>query len=49
MAEIIITIKLKAFILIELAIPADKNVTQQEAEEKLNTRIYVQRYNECGT
>jgi hypothetical protein len=47
--DIIITNKKeKTCILIDVAIPADRNVTQKEAENKLNTRVYVQRYNECG-
>jgi hypothetical protein len=36
-------------VLIDVAIPADRNGMQKEAEKKLNTRIYVWRYNECGT
>jgi hypothetical protein len=30
---------------IDVAIPADRNVTQKKAERKLNTTVYVQRYN----
>jgi hypothetical protein len=33
----------------DVAIPGDRNVTYEEAENKLNTRIYVQKINECGT
>jgi hypothetical protein len=36
-------------ILTDVAIPADRNVTQKEAEKKVNTRFYAQRHNECGT
>jgi hypothetical protein len=28
-------------ILIDMAIQADRNITQKEAEKKLNTRVYV--------
>jgi hypothetical protein len=31
-----------------VAKPADRNVTQKEAEKKINTRISVRRCNECG-
>jgi hypothetical protein len=41
--------KQKTCMLIDVAIPADRNVTQKEAEKKLNTSVYVYRYNECGT
>jgi hypothetical protein len=33
--------KEKPCILIDVAIPADRNVTQKEAGKKLNTRVYV--------
>jgi hypothetical protein len=39
----------KTCIVIDVAKPADRNVTQKEAEKKLSTRICVKRYNECGT
>ena len=35
--------KEKTCILIDVAIPADRNVTQKEAEKKLNTTVCVQR------
>ena len=35
--------------LIDVAIPAYRNVTKKETEEKLNTRVYVERCNECKT
>jgi hypothetical protein len=38
--------KEKTCVPIDVAIPADRNVTQKEAEKKLNTKVYVQRYNE---
>ena len=41
--------KEKTCTLIDVTIPADRNVVQKEAEKKLNTRVYTQRYNECGT
>ena len=43
--------KEKTCTLIDVAIPADRNVVQKEAEKKLkySTRVCVQRYNECGT
>ena len=41
--------KEKTCTLIDVAIPADRNVVQKEAKKKLKTRVYVQRYNECGT
>jgi hypothetical protein len=31
----------KTCTIIDVAIPADRNVVQKEAEKKLNTRIYV--------
>jgi hypothetical protein len=36
-------------ILIDVKIPAERNVMQKEAAKKLNTRVYVRRHNECGT
>jgi hypothetical protein len=33
--------KEKACILIDVAIPADRNVTQKDAEMKLNPKVYV--------
>jgi hypothetical protein len=39
----------KTCVLIDVAIPVDKNVMQKEAEMKLNIRLYVYRYSECGT
>jgi len=33
--------KEKTCVLINVAIPADRNVVQKEAEKKLNTRVYV--------
>jgi hypothetical protein len=33
--------KEKTYTLIDVAMPADRNVMQKEAEKKLNTRIYV--------
>ena len=33
--------KEKTCTLIDVAIPADRNVVQKEAEKKLNTRVYV--------
>jgi hypothetical protein len=33
--------KEKTCMLIDVAIPADRNVTKKEAEKKLNTRVYV--------
>jgi hypothetical protein len=41
--------KEKTCTLRDVAIPADRNVTQKEAEKQVNTRVYVQRYNECET
>jgi hypothetical protein len=41
--------KEKTFVLINVAIPADRNVTRKEAKKKINARVYVQRYSECGT
>jgi hypothetical protein len=41
--------KKKTCILTDVATPVNRNVTQKEAEKKLNTRVYVQRYSECGT
>jgi hypothetical protein len=41
--------KEKTCILIDVAIPADRNVTQKETDRELSTRVYVQRYNGCGT
>jgi hypothetical protein len=38
---IIKTKKEKTCILINVAIPAERNVVQKEAEKKLNTRVYV--------
>ena len=38
---IIINKKEKTCTLIDVAIPADRNVVQKEAEKKLNTRVYV--------
>ena len=46
---IIINAKAKTCTLIDVAIPADRNVVQKEATKKLNTRVYVLRYSECGT
>jgi hypothetical protein len=40
--------KKKTCILIDVAIPADRNVIQKETENKLNIRVYVQKYKECG-
>ena len=34
-------IKDKTYTLIDVAIPADRNIMQKKAENKLNTRIYV--------
>ena len=31
----------KTYILIDVAIPAGRNVVQKEAEKKLNARVYV--------
>jgi len=39
--------KEKTCTLIDVAIPADWNVVQKEAEKKLRYEFYV--YNECGT
>jgi hypothetical protein len=41
--------KEKTYILIYVVISANTNVVQQEAEKKLNTRDYIQKYRECGT
>jgi hypothetical protein len=38
---IIINQKYKTSTPIDVAIPADRNVTQKEAENKLNTTVYV--------
>jgi hypothetical protein len=39
----------KTCILIDLATPAGRNVTQKEADEwEKNTGVYIQRHNECG-
>jgi hypothetical protein len=35
--------------LIDVAIPEDRNITQREAEKKINTRVYVWKYKEYGT
>jgi len=41
-ADIIIENKKEeTYTLIGVAIPADRNVVQREAEKKLNTRVYV--------
>jgi hypothetical protein len=41
--------KEKLCIPIEVAILADRSVIQKEAENEINTRVYVQTYSECGT
>jgi hypothetical protein len=41
--------KKKTCTLIDVAIPVDGNVVQKESEKKLNTRICVLGYSECGT
>ena len=45
MPDIIKNKKEKTCTLINVAIPAKRNVVQNEAE----TKVYVKRYNECGT
>jgi hypothetical protein len=35
--------------LIDMAVPADRNVVQNDAEKKLKYKSYIQRYNDCGT
>jgi hypothetical protein len=39
----------KTCILIDVAIPADRHIAQKEAEKKINTRVCVWSYSECGT
>jgi hypothetical protein len=34
--------------LINVTTPADRNITQKEAEKKINTRVCVYAYKECG-
>ena len=46
---IIKNIKEEKRILMYVATPAERKVTQKEVDEKLNTRVYVSRYNEYGT
>jgi hypothetical protein len=41
--------KYETCILRDMAMPEDRSVTQKETEKKLNTRVYLYRYNECGT
>jgi hypothetical protein len=35
-------------VLIDVAIPADRNVVRKEVVKKLNIGVYVHKYNECG-
>ena len=47
---IIIIIIIITCTLIDVAIPADRNVVQKEAEKKLKYKgLYICRYKECGT
>ena len=41
--------KEKVCTLVEVAIPTDRNGVRKEPEKCKNTRVYIYRYNECGT